>query len=114
MQAYFEAWEKPRLIPVFLSSARRDVQHALSELHRLYPKILTESVSQRIQGVIDPLMDQYLRGSIKETTTKRLEPVLFPPCNIIHFYRDGVGVTGSVVPCDFFDELHVSRRMVDE
>jgi hypothetical protein len=36
---------------------------------------------------------------------KNKEPVLFPPGECIHFYRDGSGISGSYVPCDFFNEV---------
>ena len=98
----------------YIPYARRDVKHALSELQRLYPMIVTETLGKKILELLDPLMDQYVKNGIKKSTSKRMDPLLFPPGNIIHFYRDGVGVTGSVVPCDFFEEVHVSRRMLDE
>lgn len=98
----------------YLPYARRDVKHAFSELERLYPMIVTEHLSKKVVDMIDPLIDQYLGSGIKKPSSQRIDQVLFPPGNIIHFYRDGVGVTGSVVPCDFFEEIHVSRRMLDD
>lgn len=32
----------------------------------------------------------------------------------IHFYRDGFGLSGAVVPCTFFNEIDVHRRMVHD
>jgi hypothetical protein len=32
----------------------------------------------------------------------------------IHFYRDGFGLSGAIVPCTFFNELDVNRRMVHD
>jgi len=32
----------------------------------------------------------------------------------IHFYRDGFGLAGAVVPCTFFNELDVNRRMIHD
>lgn len=98
----------------YLPSARRDVRHAFQELQRLFPALVTTGLSDTVIEFLNPLIGQYLGEAIKEPTSKRMEPTLFPPGNIIHFYRDGVGVTGSVVPCDYFDELIVSRRMVDD
>ena len=98
----------------WLPSARRDVDHAFSELQRLYPMIVTSSNVDRVMEFIDPLLDQYLAPTVKAPTNKRMEPILFPPGKCIHFYRDGSGVSGSVVPCDFFNELVISRRMVDD
>ncbi|CAB9518250.1 Sn1-specific diacylglycerol lipase beta [Seminavis robusta] len=98
----------------YRSSARRDVKHSIEELQRMYPMIITKGLSRKITDFVDPLMEEMLAGSIKATSQKRMDPVLFPPGNIIHFYRDGVGVTGSVCPCEFFGELDINRRMVDD
>jgi hypothetical protein len=76
--------------------------------------IVTSNNVDRVMEYIDPLLDQYLAPTVKAPTTKRMEPILFPPGKCIHFYRDGSGVSGSVVPCDFFNELVISRRMVDD
>ncbi|KAL3791048.1 hypothetical protein ACHAW5_002825 [Stephanodiscus triporus] len=50
----------------------------------------------------------------KTQIVKNTEPVLFPPGECIHFYRDGSGISGSYVPCDFFNEIDVARTMVDD
>ena len=106
----------PRLtLPHCPYSARRDVQHAFQELQRLFPGIMSKSLSETIMTeVLDPLFDKYLKETIKKPSEKRMDPILFPPGKVIHFYRDGVGVTGSEVPNDFFGELIISRRMVDD
>ena len=44
----------------------------------------------------------------------RMEVVLFPPGKCIHLYRDGVGISGCYVPCTFFNEVDVSRTMVED
>jgi hypothetical protein len=104
----------PSLATLLHPSARRDVDHAIQELQRMYPMIMTAGLARTIKDFVDPLMEETLGDSIKESTKKRMEPTLFPPGNIIHFYRDGVGITGSVCPCEFFGELDVTRRMVDD
>jgi len=43
-----------------------------------------------------------------------MTPILFPPGNCIHFYRDGRGISGSRAPCDFFGEIDVTRTMLDD
>jgi hypothetical protein len=44
----------------------------------------------------------------------RLESVLIPPGTCVHFYRDGVGYTGAVTPCDFFSSIDISRTLIDD
>lgn len=39
-----------------------------------------------------------------EGDDQRLEPILYPPGRCIHLYRDGIGISGSYVPCTFFNE----------
>ena len=41
---------------------------------------------------------------IERTDTKKV-PILFPPGECIHFYRDGSGISGTYVNCDFFNEV---------
>jgi hypothetical protein len=58
-------------------------------------------------------MEKHLEGLIEKELTNRIQPELFPPGRVIHLYRDGVGVSGCFVPNDFFNEIDVTRRMVD-
>lgn len=60
---------------------------------------------------------------VKETLEKSVQPVrglprreleLFPPGKCIHLYRDGIGISAVEVPCTFFNELDVTRTMVDD
>lgn len=76
--------------------------------------IVTSDNTKKIMDFIDPLLEEYLAPTMKEPTTKRMEAELFVPGKCIHFYRDGSGVSGTVVPCEFFNELVISRRMVDD
>jgi Lipase (class 3) len=49
------------------------------------------------------------------TDRKKPEPLpieLFPAGKCIHLYRDGVGISGCVVPNTFFNQIDVSRTMV--
>mmetsp|Transcript_37693 Transcript_37693/g.53158 ORF Transcript_37693/g.53158 Transcript_37693/m.53158 type:complete len:564 (-) Transcript_37693:56-1747(-) len=47
-------------------------------------------------------------------TKERRKPVLFPPGTCIHLYRDGIGFSGTYTPCSFFDQIDVTRTMVDD
>jgi hypothetical protein len=51
---------------------------------------------------------------VNKDRKKRMKVELFPPGKIIHFYRDGYGITGSITPPTFFDEIEVSRRLLDD
>lgn len=96
-------------------SARRDIEHALEELQRLYPNIVTsERIETVVSDFIDPLMEKYVVPTIKEATTERMETVLFPPGEILHLYRNGAGISGSIVPCTFFDKIDLRRTMIDD
>ena len=96
-------------------SARRDIEHAMHELKRLYPLIVTDERVEKALDFIDPLLEKYVVPTIKSQTTYRMERVLFPPGNISHFYRDGVGISGSInMPCTFFDQIDLKRSMIDD
>ena len=41
---------------------------------------------------------------------QRLEPILYPPGRCIHLYRDGIGISGSYVPCTFFNEVSFDEK----
>jgi len=43
-----------------------------------------------------------------------MDLVLFPPGECIHFYRDGSGISGTYVPCNFFNEIDIARTMIDD
>lgn len=99
----------------FVPSARRDIEHALEELQRQYPKIVTsERIDKVVSDFIDPLLEKHISSSIQQTTTERMEPTLFPPGEIFHLYRNGAGISGSVVPCTFFDKIDFKRNMIDD
>jgi hypothetical protein len=46
---------------------------------------------------------------------KQPEPLpieLYPAGKCIHLYRDGVGISGCIVPNTFFNQIDVSRTMI--
>lgn len=108
----------------WLPFAKRDVRHAVEELHRSQPILFNQQVCDKILGLVEPFLEQNLQTTTtttrnsNTTTTKQqqqqqLEPELFPPGQCIHFYRDGIGVSVNVVPNTFFGELDFNRRMLD-
>lgn len=91
--------------------ARRDVNETVEEMGRFLPSLVTDSAKKDMLKKLEGMLPDQ---SSFTPTKKRLPPVLFPPGKVIHFYRDGYGVTGSLVPSNFFDELEISRRMLDD
>lgn len=97
----------------WLEYAKRDVEHALSELMRRQPTLFTSALTKKISNAIDSLLEAHLASTISgRGDAERLEPELFPPGRCIHFYRDGTTLSGTYVPNDFFSEVDVSRRMI--
>jgi len=47
-------------------------------------------------------------------TKERLPPILFPPGTCIHLFRDGIGYSGSYIPCDFFGVADAARTFVED
>jgi hypothetical protein len=92
--------------------ARRDLEEAAVEIQRRLPLLLTESNMDRILSMMDDILPD--ESTIPVRSDKRMKPILFPPGKIYHFYRDGFGISGNVVPCTFFDELDMSRRMIHD
>mmetsp|Transcript_33944 Transcript_33944/g.57633 ORF Transcript_33944/g.57633 Transcript_33944/m.57633 type:complete len:152 (-) Transcript_33944:112-567(-) len=70
-----------------------------------------ESVYKYIKQFLDDNIKIEIEEMAKAT---REDVVLMPPGNCIHFYRDGVSVTGKKISCEFFDSLEISRTMLDD
>ena len=99
----------------WIPSARRDIIQAMDQVQWYFPTLLTDPNKQRLLQILDDWFERTATTkAFSSTTTKRMEPVLFPPGTCVHFYRDGYGISGSIVPCTFFEELIISRRMVED
>lgn len=94
-------------------SAKRDIEDALGELSRRTP-LFGETASERFMGFVDTAFEKYIQNFIKQSSEKRLDTILYPPGSCVHFYRDGVSISGSYVPCNFFNEIDVSRTMIND
>lgn len=91
--------------------ARRDIEQIVGEVQKIFP-IPVNSLTRTI-------ILEYLNSSLPDPSSfkqdqKKMDLLLFPPGKCIHFYRDGVGVAGSIVPCTYFDEIEVTKRLVDD
>lgn len=96
----------------WVTCARRDIEEVVEQVQDFLPSLFTDANKEKLLSVIDDLLLKTI--TIPDRTEKRMDPVLFPPGKCIHFYRDGYGISGSVVPCTFFGEIDISRRMVDD
>jgi hypothetical protein len=97
-----------------IEQALREVQSRVSSSDYSSKSMLSFNIGEdNIQSVMG-----YVRRGMETVTTndatdvqvdgkqiKKKEPVLFPPGECIHFYRDGSGISGAFVPCDFFNEV---------
>jgi len=98
----------------------RDVKDALEQLRRRAPDSLERIITSRKLGLTDAVEQSlesvrvFTQSRIKKPTSKRAKVELFPPGEILHIYRDGRGVSAAYAPCDFFDEIDVSRTMIDD
>lgn len=96
--------------------ALRDFEETVDEMQRFLPSFVDESVKEKILKNLHVLLPD--RSSFvadhHADENKRMDVVLFPPGRCIHFYSDGFGIAGSVVPCTFFDELDINRRLLHD
>lgn len=114
----------------YRKEAERDIEQALREVQSRVSSSDDSSKSMLSFKIgednIQSVMGFIRRGMETVTTTtdaidvivegkqiKKKQPVLFPPGDCIHFYRDGSGISGAFVPCDFFNEVRVLTFDVD-
>jgi len=90
--------------------AKQDIKEAVNEVSSYFPTLLKDYK----QTILDTVSSQPLRDIPANIPTKRVEPVLYPPGKCVHLYRDGFGISGNVVPCTFFSELDINRRMLHD
>ncbi|VEU36834.1 unnamed protein product [Pseudo-nitzschia multistriata] len=93
--------------------ALRDIEETVNELERFLPSIVDGSVKRKVLNNLNGFLPDVSPNGGDEIS-KRMEVVLFPPGRCIHFYSDGFGTSGSVVPCTFFDELDINRRLLHD
>jgi hypothetical protein len=99
---------------------KRDIEDALQEVKKgvgflFQDKEIKSADKPRImQTFVDKAVEKYVKPGIRKESYRRLDTVLHPPGSCVHFYRDGVGISGSYVPCGFFNEIDVARTMVDD
>ncbi len=109
----------------YQKQAERDVEQALREVQNRFsiPSFGSNLSINISEDDIQSLMGYVRRGlekvpptasapNVTEPTTDCIDrhdskkvPILFPPGECIHFYRDGSGISGTYVNCDFFNEV---------
>jgi hypothetical protein len=97
----------------WLLYAQRDFDYALMELKERQPFIFNDILTAKAKELVMPLLKDYAENTVKKEVTEKLVPELYPPGKCVHFFRDGSGISGNYVPNTFFDEIDVTRRMVD-
>eukprot|EP00560_Eucampia_antarctica_P005578 CAMPEP_0197842646 /NCGR_PEP_ID=MMETSP1437-20131217/46856_1 /TAXON_ID=49252 ORGANISM="Eucampia antarctica, Strain CCMP1452" /NCGR_SAMPLE_ID=MMETSP1437 /ASSEMBLY_ACC=CAM_ASM_001096 /LENGTH=578 /DNA_ID=CAMNT_0043452549 /DNA_START=1 /DNA_END=1738 /DNA_ORIENTATION=- len=92
-----------------------DLQDLLIKVQKDLPILLSNNLIDTIVTYANTTMDKSVRPLLNNITEMdRLEPVLIPPGECIHLFRDGSGVTGTHTPCDFFDSIDVTVTMIDD
>ena len=94
--------------------AKLDADLMLKDLQSKNSWIMPESLRTSSFDRIKDYLDTDVKAGFRPKSTKRLEPLLFPPGNCIHLWRNGSGISGSIVPGTFFDEVDISRTMIDD
>ena len=113
MQAERDVEQALRELKCMLSFniAEDDIQSVMGYVRRGLEKVTStvpsavESTTQNKDGTDANDIETEKRKDNETEHVKKKEPVLFPPGDCIHFYRDGCGISGSYVPCDFFNEV---------
>lgn len=99
----------------FIPYVKKDMEHALQQLHRSNRTFFSTLFNKSILERVYPLVDKYCEGMICRKAVKdRIPTLVFPPGKVVHLYRDGYGWSAVQVPNDFFTEMDVHRRMVDD
>jgi hypothetical protein len=90
--------------------AMDDVKQLIDQIGVRVPFISAEWMDDKMKWVKDMLQNK--TKPVQGLQRKELE--LYPPGKCIHLYRDGVGISAVEVPCTFFNQLDVTRTMVDD
>ncbi|CAJ1937994.1 unnamed protein product [Cylindrotheca closterium] len=90
--------------------AKQDIADAVNEVSSYFPTLLKDYK----QTILETAHSLPVREMPARIPAQRLEPILYPPGKCIHLYRDGFGISGNVVPCTFFSELDINRRMLHD
>jgi len=90
----------------FFNIDEEDIQSVMGYVHSGLEKVVGSSSSDSEKEPDDKTQE--------EANIEKIKPVLFPPGACIHFYRDGSGISGTYVPCNFFQEIDVAWTMIED
>ncbi|KAL9179224.1 hypothetical protein ACHAXT_008514 [Thalassiosira profunda] len=95
-----------------LNIDEEDIQSVMGYVHHGLEKVTGASVDKSSEEQANARQTE--QGRERYASEKKMEPVLFPPGKCVHFWRDGSGISGTYVPCTFFNEIDVSRTMIED
>jgi hypothetical protein len=90
------------------------VENLLAVLNAKVPFDIPKEKQAQTLDWVQTELSKKIQPAVANVPTERQELVLYPPGKCIHLFRDGVGVSATYVSCDFFNELDVTRTMVDD
>lgn len=99
----------------WIERALTDLRDGVEFLRSKLPFDIPGDHIESVYAFVKKLLEHNVRLEIRAmSSVEREQVLLIPPGKCTHFYRDGQGVTGDKVPCDFFDSLEISRTMIDD
>ena len=96
-------------------SVLEDIEYSLERSRDVlaFGNMLPETAT--VRGWSEEFLNKEVRPKFaKLVKQERVPSVLIPPGNCIHFFRDGVGFTGTHTPCSFFSTIDLARTLVDD
>jgi hypothetical protein len=99
--------------------ALEDLRDAMNMAKENAPKALAdsfmpESGKEAVLAWFSSLLASMTKDLPAHNASLVAEPVLFPPGDCVHLYRDGIGWRGNYVPCRRFNELEMVPTLVDD
>ena len=85
-----------------------DIQTVMGFVHRGLEKVASSSSSKNEGKETE---GNHAANANAVEIVDKMKPVLFPPGNCVHFYRDGIGISGTYVPCTFFNEVSLAGNI---
>jgi hypothetical protein len=95
-------------------SALEDIEYSLGRAREVLPFGHLLPQEERVLQWAKDFVDHEIRPKFGKKKRDRMSSVLIPPGNCIHFFRDGVGYTGTYTPCSFFNSVDMARTLVDD
>ena len=98
--------------------AHRDVEELIGVIRQNFKALpISDDFEKSVLAYVKKMLDESIKPfceKMRANFSERLEPILIPPGNCIHFYRDGSGFSGRHTPCSYFDSVEISRTMLDD